>query len=64
MLRAFRITIDYPAHTSYWSRQTALDAHDLDSVGLSLISKHGEYFVGGVAAKNGKPGERRPITLE
>jgi C-terminal processing protease CtpA/Prc len=29
--------------------------HDLDSVGLTLVFKGGDYFVGGVATQNGKP---------
>jgi hypothetical protein len=55
VLRAFRITIDYPKHLTYWVRQGGLDIHDQDSVGLTLVSKHSEYFVGGIATQNGKP---------
>jgi hypothetical protein len=54
-LRAFRITIDYPARVAYWLRQTAVDARDLDYVGLTLIFKHDEYFVGAIATQDGKP---------
>jgi hypothetical protein len=54
VLRNFRITIDYVKHVSYWLRQSEADAHDLDQVGLTLESKHGQYFVAGVATQNGK----------
>jgi hypothetical protein len=39
---------------SYWERQSALDPHDLDYVGLTLLSRHGEYLVGGIATQNGE----------
>jgi hypothetical protein len=55
VLQGFRITIDYPNHMSYWLRQTELDPHDLDQVGLTLESKGGEYFVAAIATQNGKP---------
>ncbi len=54
VLRGFRITIDYPNHMTYWARQTALDPHDLDQVGLTLKSKGGEYFVAAISTQNGK----------
>ena len=54
VLKGFRITIDYPNHMTYWLRQTELDPHDLDQVGLTLKSKGGEYFVAAVATQNGK----------
>jgi hypothetical protein len=55
VLRHFCITIDYPNKMSYWEPQSPLDSHDLDYVGLTLSSRHGEYFVAGVAARNGRP---------
>jgi hypothetical protein len=55
VLRAFRITIDYPGQFTYWVRQRGPDPHDLDSIGLTLIDRTGEYFVGGVATQGGKP---------
>ena len=55
VLRAFRITIDYPKRLSYWVRQSGLDIRDLNSVGLTLVSRHREYFVGGIATQNGRP---------
>lgn len=54
VLRNFRITVDYAKHVSYWLRQSESDPHDLDQVGLTLESKHGQYFVAGVATQNGK----------
>jgi hypothetical protein len=55
VLRHFKITIDYPQKMSYWERQSALDPHDLDYIGLTLIFKHGEYFIGGIATRDGRP---------
>ena len=55
VLRHFRITIDYPNNMSYWEYQSALDSHDLDYIGLTLLSRHGEYYVGGIAARDGQP---------
>ena len=55
VLRHFRLTIDYPRQMSYWERQSALDPHDLDYVGLTLLSRHGEYYVGRIAARGGRP---------
>jgi hypothetical protein len=40
---------------SYWEPQSALDCHDLDYVGLTLLSRRGDYFVAGVATRNGRP---------
>lgn len=55
VLQGFRIAIDYPNRMTYWLRQTELNPHDLDQVGLTLKSKGGEYFVAAVAMQNGKP---------
>ena len=54
VLRNFRITVDYAKHVSYWLRQRESDPHDLEQVGLTLESKHGQYFVAGIATQNGK----------
>lgn len=54
VLRNFRITIDYAKHLSYWLRQRESDPHDLEQVGLTLETKHGQYLVAGVATQNGK----------
>jgi hypothetical protein len=55
VLHGFRITIDYPNRVAYWLSQTPLDPYDLDQVGVTLVSKNGEYFVGAIALQNGKP---------
>ena len=55
ILRHFRITIDYPNKVSYWEPQSALDPLDLDYVGLTLLSRRGEYYVSGIADRNGRP---------
>lgn len=55
VLKAFRLTIDYPNHTIYWLSQTELDPHDLDQAGLTLQYKAGEYFVAAIVLQNGKP---------
>jgi hypothetical protein len=55
VLRHFRITIDYPNKMSYWEQQSALDSHDLDYVGLTLLSRRGEYYVAGIAQRDGLP---------
>jgi hypothetical protein len=55
VLRHFRITIDYPQQISYWEPQSALDVHDLDYVGLTLAWRQGEYFVAGIATRDGHP---------
>lgn len=55
VLRQYRITLDYPNKMSYWERQTALDVSDLNYIGLTLLLKHGEYYVAGIAARNGRP---------
>jgi hypothetical protein len=55
VLRHFRITLDFPRQMSYWERQSALDPHDLDYVGLTLLSRHGEYYVGRIAVQGGQP---------
>jgi hypothetical protein len=40
---------------SYWEHQSALDPHDLNYIGLTLLSKHGDYYVAGIADRNGRP---------
>jgi len=54
VLKGFRVTIDYPAQTIYWLRQSEPEAHDLDQVGLALRSEGLEYFVAAIATKNGQ----------
>jgi hypothetical protein len=55
VLRHFRITIDYPNKMSFWEQQSALDPHDLEYIGLTLLSRHSEYYVAGIAARSGRP---------
>jgi hypothetical protein len=55
VLRGFKITIDYPEHVMSWMRGPGRVSDDLDFVGLTLISRHDEYFVGAIAARGGKP---------
>lgn len=57
VLRGFRVTIDFPNHMTYWQRQTNLDPHDLDQVGITLETRDNEkgYFIAGISEKNGKP---------
>jgi hypothetical protein len=55
VLKGFRLTIDYPNHTTYWQSETDLDRHDLDQVGITLETHNNEkgYFVAAVAEQNG-----------
>lgn len=55
VLKNFRIVLDYPNRMSYWSKQSEPDAHDLDFVGLTLISGGGSYRVAAIATRHGKP---------
>jgi hypothetical protein len=55
VLKAFRLTIDYPNRVTYWLKQSDPDSHDLDQVGLTLRSEGTGYVVAAVATKNGKP---------
>jgi hypothetical protein len=55
VLKAFRLTIDYPARVLYWLQQTGLDADDMNQVGLTLQTSHDDYIVDAVATKSGRP---------
>jgi len=56
VLRAYRVTIDYPHSAVYFEKQTELDAHDMDVVGLALArSRTGGYAVVAVVQKDSKP---------
>ena len=56
VLKHFQLTINYPKHISYWLRQTEVDTHDLDQVGLTLKTLDtGGYAVAAIATQNGKP---------
>jgi hypothetical protein len=56
-LKGFRITIDFPNHITYWQRETNLDPHDLDQVGITLETHNNEkgYFIAAITEQNGKP---------
>jgi hypothetical protein len=55
VLKSFRLTIDYPHRMTYWVRQSELDPHDIDQVGLTLKAEGGYYIVAAIATQNGKP---------
>ncbi len=55
VLRHYRITVDYPNKMSYWEPQSATDAEDLNYIGLTLLSKRGDYYVAGVAIRDDRP---------
>ena len=56
VLKGFRVMIDFPRHMTYWERQSDLDPHDLDQVGVTLETRDTEkgYFIAGIAEKDGK----------
>ncbi len=49
----FRLTVDYPARTAYWLRQRRAGPHVIDQVGITLVRRGPDYFVGGVVRKGG-----------
>jgi hypothetical protein len=53
-LKTFRIVIDYPHRTIWWTRQREPDTHDLEQVGVTLEERDG-YVVSGIAERNGRP---------
>ena len=53
VLKAFRLTIDYPNRMTYWQRQAPLDTHELDQVGLTLARENAITTIAGIAQKNG-----------
>jgi PDZ domain-containing protein len=57
VLKGFRVTIDCPGHMTYWERQSDLDAHDLDQVGVTLETRDDQpgFFIAGIATKRGAP---------
>lgn len=55
VLKAYRLTIDYPNRRMYWLLQAQPDTADLDQVGLSLKATDGAFIVSAIATKNGKP---------
>jgi hypothetical protein len=55
VLKHFKLTIDYQNRMSYWLKKDDLDAHELDQIGVTLVYRKGEYFVGGIVTKAGNP---------
>lgn len=55
VLKEFALTIDYPNHASYWRSNGVPDAHDLDSVGVTLVRRGERYFVGGLVKTSAQP---------
>ncbi|HEX3702851.1 MAG TPA: hypothetical protein VHU82_05940 [Vicinamibacterales bacterium] len=55
VLKAFRLTIDYPGRVIYWLEQAGLDADDMTQVGLTLQTLRDDYIVDAVATKSGRP---------
>ncbi len=55
VLKNFCLTIDYPHRMTYWFRQSELDPHEIDQVGVTLKAVGGSYFVAAVATQDGKP---------
>ncbi len=55
VLERYALTIDYPNHLSYWRALGGADAHDLDSVGMTLVRRGERYFIGGRVQAPGQP---------
>ena len=55
VLKHYRLTIDYANRVSYWLEQSAIDPHELDQVGVTLVYRSGDYVIGGIARKAGRP---------
>lgn len=56
VLRAFRVTIDYPNSAVYLEKQGRINDHDTDAVGLAVThSRTGGYAVVAVVSKDGHP---------
>jgi hypothetical protein len=65
ILRNFRVTIDFANQMTYWLRQSDLNPHDLNQVGLTLLALGDNYLVAGMASQDGvltvtgiSPGDR------
>jgi len=54
VLKSYRLTIDYPNRLLYWQRQRPPDRTALDAVELTLRRDGPDYFVAGVASKDGR----------
>jgi len=55
VLKHYRLTIDYRNRMSYWLRTSDIDPRELDQVGVTLVYKHGDYRIGSIVRKAGKP---------
>lgn len=54
VLKHYRVTIDYPNRMMYWVKQSELDGHEIDQVGLTLRSDEGAIYVAAIATKSGR----------
>ncbi|BDV34539.1 peptide-binding protein [Methylocystis iwaonis] len=61
-LRDFELTIDYPNRMSYWRRQKAPDAAELDQPAITLVRNGARYIIGGVAQPASRP--QAPLGVE
>ena len=55
VLKHYRLTIDYADRMSYWVEQSASDPHELDQVGVTLVYRSGNFVIGGIVRKAGRP---------
>jgi hypothetical protein len=61
VLKDYKLTIDYPNRMTYWRKQRAADPHELDQVGLTLVRRDDQYFIGGVVRKLDASGAEAPM---
>ena len=54
VLKHYRLTIDYRDHMSYWLKTSDIDPRELDQVGITLVYRAGDYFIGGIVRKDGR----------
>jgi len=54
VLKHYRLIIDYRDHMSYWLKTSDIDPRELDQVGVTLVYRAGDYFVGGIVRKEGR----------
>lgn len=46
VLHNYKLTIDYPNRMTYWLKQSDMDVHELDQVGVTLVRRGDRYFIG------------------